>query len=125
MYNKSLKKLSVSTFAIKVFFLIVIFFGFPYLLVTFLNRYQSESLGIIEQQNTIVEIQSDKNDESRYNDRKEYMRKQKEQDEERRSKKINPKYSQQLFGSFYGDYVRQIERMTRDVIESESDSVEV
>lgn len=70
-------------------------------------------------------IQSDKNDESRYNDRKEYMRKQKEQDEERRSKKINPKYSQQLFGSFYGDYVRQIERMTRDVIESESDSVEV
>lgn len=65
MYNKSLKKLSVSTFAIKVFFLIVIFFGFPYLLVTFLNRYQSESLGIIEQQNTIVEIQSDKNDEIR------------------------------------------------------------
>lgn len=63
MHNKSFKKLSVSTFAIKVFFLIVIFFGFPYLLVTFLNKYQSKTLGIIEQQNTIVEIQSKKNDE--------------------------------------------------------------
>ncbi len=63
MYNKSFKKLSVSTFAIKVFFLIVIFFGFPYLLVTFLNKYQSKSLGIVEQQNTIVEIQSEKNDD--------------------------------------------------------------
>lgn len=40
----------------------VIFFGLPYLLVTFLNRYQSKALGIIEQQNTIVEIQSEKKD---------------------------------------------------------------
>lgn len=62
MYNKSFKKLSVSTFAIKVFFLTVIFFGLPYLLVTFLNRYQLKALGIIEQQNTIVEIQSEKKD---------------------------------------------------------------
>jgi hypothetical protein len=60
MNNKSNKKSSISTFAIKIFFLIVIFFGFPYLLITFFNRYQTNALGIIEQQNAIVEIQTDK-----------------------------------------------------------------
>lgn len=65
MYNKNIRKPSVSTFAIKIFFLIVLFFGFPYLVVSVFGKYQKDALGIIEQQNTIVEIQSDKNDEIR------------------------------------------------------------
>jgi uncharacterized protein (UPF0333 family) len=63
MYNKNLKKQSISTFGIKIFFLIALFFGFPYLLISSFSKYQENALGIIEQQNTIVEIQSDKNDE--------------------------------------------------------------
>lgn len=63
MYNKNSKKLSVSTFSIKVFFLIVLFFGFPYVLITVLGKYQTKASGIVEQDNAIIEIYSEKNNQ--------------------------------------------------------------
>lgn len=57
MYNK-VPKTSISTLGIKIFFLIVLFFGLPYLLVTLINNYQAKALGILEQQNTVMEIQT-------------------------------------------------------------------
>jgi len=62
MHNKN-QKTSIGTFSIKVFFLVVLFFGFPYILITQFNKYQTKASGIIEQQNTIVEIQSNKAEE--------------------------------------------------------------
>lgn len=59
MYNKRSKSLLVSTLSIKVAFLIVLFAGVPYFLVSVSNKYQKKAEGVLDQESAVVEIQTE------------------------------------------------------------------
>lgn len=59
MYSIKQKNFFILTFAVKITFLIVLFVGVPYVLISVSRKYERKAEGIIEQQNTLVSIQSD------------------------------------------------------------------
>lgn len=59
MYAKKQGNLFISTFSIKIFFLILLFAGVPYILVSLLNRYQHKASGILDQETAVAEIQTE------------------------------------------------------------------
>lgn len=63
MYAKKPGNFFVSTLSIKIFFLILVFVGIPYILVLLLNRYQQKAGGILDQETAVVEIQTEKEKE--------------------------------------------------------------
>ncbi len=60
MNSRKSDKFLIGTLLVKIFFLIALFAGIPYVLVSLSNRYQQKAEGIIDQERAVVEIQTEK-----------------------------------------------------------------
>jgi hypothetical protein len=59
MNSKKSNNIFIGTILVKIFFLILLFAGIPYILVSLSNRYQQKAEGIISQEGAIAEIQTE------------------------------------------------------------------
>lgn len=57
------EKSAILAITVKVIFLLALIVGVPYVFLTVSLKYQDKASGIVEQQNTIIEIQSEKSNE--------------------------------------------------------------
>lgn len=60
MNNKKSKNSLALTFVIKITFLIILFVGIPYFLVSVLGKYQQKATGIIDEESAVLQIQTEK-----------------------------------------------------------------
>lgn len=60
MNSKKSDKFLIGTLLVKILFLMVLFVGIPYILVSLSNKYQQKAEGVIDQERAIVEIQTEK-----------------------------------------------------------------